>query len=115
MIKLNVKRDKHISFLVVFLFFVGGVTVEAQETFLFRDGLIANIPHRYGREALYTDELAYQLYTNSLKTPVEAAVIAKDDKGQPVSWKKISADSLGRLRAGRGGGFGRGSSYIYLV
>src|SRR5688572_3843533 len=113
MIKLNLKKYKSISFLALLLCMTGG-SLRAQETYTFKEGLIANMPHRYGREALYTDELAYQLYTNSLKTPVEAAVIAKDDKGQPVSWKKISADSLGRLRAGRGGGFGRGSSYIYL-
>ena len=45
----------------------------AQDTFFFNKGLVVNSPVRYGREALYMDELAYQLYTRTLKTPAEGS------------------------------------------
>ena len=87
----------------------------AQEQYIFKQGLIVNAGYRYGREALYKDELVWQLYNNKLKTPVDGAVMANNEKGEPVQWKAIAADSLGRLRSGRRGGFGRGGSYIYLT
>ncbi|MDO9375452.1 MAG: alpha/beta hydrolase-fold protein [Ferruginibacter sp.] len=115
MFDFNKYQDKLILSAIFLFFMFAQLPAQAQDTYLFKEGLIANIPHRYGREALYTDELAYQLYTNALKTPADGSVFKNDDKGQPIAWKKIAADSLGRLRVGRGGGFGRGSSYIYLT
>ena len=105
----NFKR----AFFVACIFF--STAAIGQQVHIFKQGLIANIHHSYGREALYADELAYQLYNNILQTPVEGAVIGKDDKGQPVTWKAVVADSLNRLRLGSGRGFGRGGSYIYLT
>lgn len=104
----------------------------AQEVF-FKNGLIANLPSRYGREAVYSDELAYRLYTKTLKTPVAGDTIGATDRGQAIVWQRIEADSTNRLRvqggafrggapAGPGvtpgtirGGLGAGGSYIYLT
>lgn len=99
----------------------------------FKQGLIANLPSRYGREAVYSDELAYRLYTGALKTPVAGDTIGRNERGQAIVWQPIEADSTLRLRlhsgAGRGGapagpgvtagairgGLGAGGSYIYLT
>jgi pimeloyl-ACP methyl ester carboxylesterase len=99
----------------------------------FDKGLIANLPSRYGREAVYSDELAYQLYTHTLKTPIAGDTIGFTEKGQAIVWQPIEADSTNRLRlrgsAARGGapagpgvtpgavrgGLGAGGSYIYLT
>jgi poly(3-hydroxybutyrate) depolymerase len=89
---------------------------------------------RYGREAVYTDPLAYQLYTNTLKQPNDGAVFGVDEQGQPIKWLPVTADSLNRLRlrgnfrgnggapAGPGvvtgsirGGIGGGGGYAYLT
>ncbi|MDF2188109.1 prolyl oligopeptidase family serine peptidase [Paraflavitalea sp. CAU 1676] len=104
----------------------------AQEVF-FKNGLIANLPSRYGREAVYSDELAYRLYTGTLKTPVAGDTIGTTERNQPIVWMPIEADSTNRLRvrggnfrggapAGPGvtpgairGGLGAGGSYIYLT
>ncbi|MDQ3277838.1 MAG: alpha/beta hydrolase-fold protein [Bacteroidota bacterium] len=90
----------------------------SQEVYYFKSGLVASVPSRYGREALYTDALAYQLYTKTLKTPAEGAVWGKADNGEDIVWQRVVADSANRLfrRGGRGGGggFGRGG-YIYLT
>ncbi len=90
----------------------------AQDTFFFNKGLVVSSPVHYGREALYMDELAYQLYTGTSKTPAEGSVFMNDDKGQPVAWRSVSADSLHRFRpgggSGVGGGRGRGPGYLYL-
>lgn len=92
----------------------------SQEVYHFTKGLVATIPNRYGREALYTDMLAYQLYTNSVKTPVEGAIWGKAENGEDIVWQPVSGDSANRLfrrsttGRGGGGGFGRGG-YMYLT
>ncbi|HEX8313690.1 MAG TPA: alpha/beta hydrolase-fold protein [Flavisolibacter sp.] len=89
----------------------------AQDVYHFKNALVASVPSRYGREALYTDRLAYQLYTKTLKTPAEGAVWGKGENGEDIVWQPVVADSANRLfrRGARGsGGFGRGG-YLYLT
>ncbi|RPD39968.1 prolyl oligopeptidase family serine peptidase [Chitinophaga barathri] len=95
--------------------------VFSQDTWHFKNGLVVTSPQRYGREAIYTDLLAYRLYTHQLKTPVDGAVFEKGEDGQPQTWQAVTADSANRLfrRGGRGGAgrginFGRGG-YFYLT
>lgn len=109
------------------------VVAQEQEIY-FTKGLIANLPSRYGREAVYSDELAYRLYTGTLPTPVAGDTIGRNERGQAMVWQPIEADSTYRLRprggfGGRGGapagpgvtpgavrgGLGAGGSYIYLT
>jgi len=91
-------------------------TATSQNIHYFKTGLIASVPNRYGREAIYMDELAYQLYSNTLKKPVEGAASASSGSGQAISWQPVIADSLNRLRGRQGGFGGRGmSSYMYLT
>ncbi len=93
----------------------------SQETYYFTNGLGASVPARYGREALYTDQLAYQLYTNTLKTPVQGASFGINDQGENITWQLVKTDSLHRFRPTRifgvqGGFTGRGSAgYLYLT
>ncbi|RYY21737.1 MAG: alpha/beta hydrolase [Chitinophagaceae bacterium] len=99
-----------------FVFFLGAFSLSAQDTFYFKKGLVVNAPVRYGREALYMDELAWQLYQGSLKSPADGVTFMNDEKNEPVKWKSVIADSANRLRGG-GGGFGpgrRGPTYLYL-
>ena len=122
------------------LLLMGG-TASAQSTapapgadFQFTKGLMALTGSRYGREAVYTDPLAYQLYTNTLKQPGDGSVFGVDEQGQPIKWLSVTADSLNRLRLrgnGRGnggapagpgvvtgslrGGIGGGGGYAYLT
>lgn len=82
-----------------------------QTTYHFTKGLLLTAGSRYGREAIYTDPLAYKLYTNTLKRPVDGDSFDVNQRGQVIKWQAITADSLNRLR--RSGGFG-GGGYIYL-
>ncbi|HEX2534696.1 MAG TPA: prolyl oligopeptidase family serine peptidase, partial [Chitinophagaceae bacterium] len=69
------------------------------------------------REAVYTDPLAYQLYTRTLKTPAEGDAFGSVEKGEAPVWQPVTADTARRLMArgqGRGGGFGR-TGYLYLT
>ncbi len=87
--------------LLVISFFLFKVSF-AQDTFYFKKALSANGMHRYGREALYSDKLAYQLYTNTLKKPVEGEALGfNNNRGEAVKWQLITADSSNRFR-GRG-------------
>ena len=79
----------------------------SQPVYNFTKGLVAGVPSRYGREALYMDLLAYKLYSHTLQQPVEGETFATDDRGQALKWQAVTADSLNRLR-GRGGFGGRG-------
>lgn len=107
---------KLVCFFVAAVCFMQAFSQATDSIFHFTKGLFVNAPARYGREAIYTDALAYKLYTNTLRTPVEGENFGKDDKGQAMVWKAIVADSANRLfLRGQGrGGFGR-SGYIYLT
>lgn len=103
-------------------------------SYQFTKGLLALTGSRYGREAIYMDPLAYQLYTNTLKKPIEGAVFGQNAQGQDITWLTVTADSLNRIRPrngfrmGAGGpagpgispgsirnGIGNGGGYIYLT
>lgn len=84
----------------------------AQESYDFTKALSINSVHRYGREAIYADRLAYQLFTNTLKTPVAGSIFGTNDSGQTVEWKALEADSLKRFRSRS---FGGGGTYLYLT
>ncbi len=83
----------------------------AQDTAWLTKGLIIYNVHHYGREALYTDKLAYHLYNNTLSAPVAGNPSGiDDDNGKPLQWQSIETDSLKRFR-------GRmfGSGYVYFT
>lgn len=102
------------TLLFICLFLI--LTSSAQETYHFKKGLVAGTPNRYGREALYTDALAYQLITNTLKTPADGATFGTDENGEQIVWQTVEADSANRLfrRGMNRGAFGRGG-YMYLT
>ena len=92
-------------------------STSAQEVYHFTKGLAAHISSNYGREAIYTDPLAYQLYTNAIQKPVTGAAWGVDNRGETITWREVTADSANRLinrGTGRGMGFGR-SGYMYLT
>ena len=99
-------------FLVVICFFIFKNSF-AQEEYYFTKGLAVNGVHRYGREALYTDKLAYQLFSNTLKKPIEGGDLGiNNNRGEAVKWQLITADTGNRFR---GRGFGGGGGYIYFT
>ena len=107
-------NKKNIFFLLSFL--LAGC-IHAQQVDYFTKGLAVVTNSRYGREAIYTDPLAYQLYHNQLATPVEGAVFANEN-GQPVKWQNVTADTSNRLfirGMGRGLGMNRSGNYFYLT
>lgn len=108
--------------------------INRQTTHTFTKGLVALTESRYGREAIYTDPLAYKLYAGTLKSPKEGDVFGSDVQGRDIKWIAVQADSLNRLRwrgNGRGpggapagpgvvagslrGGIGGGGGYTYLT
>lgn len=113
------------SFLIFCLCFCGNVF--SQNVHHFTKGLMVNSGGRYGREAIYTDLLAWQLYNNSLKKPVENGIFGITGNGDTLTWRSISADSANRFRTMRwiatpqGNTFGnpgrvdRGTGYVYLT
>ena len=61
----------------------------AQDTVYFDKGFQVNGVQHYGREALYTDLLAFRMYSEKLLAPAAAEVLYKDEKGQPLVWKPV--------------------------
>jgi hypothetical protein len=82
----------------------------AQVVHHFEDGLGVGPAHQYGREALYTDQLAYQLYKGILAQPQDGTTLLKNAKGEDIKWRKVKADSTHRFR---GDSFSNG--YVYLT
>lgn len=84
--------------------------VYSQSVYHFEDGLGVGPCHQYGREALYTDQFAYQLYKGTLAKPQDGGLLLKGPKGEDIKWKKVKADSTHRFR---GDAFSNG--YVYLT
>jgi dienelactone hydrolase len=84
----------------------------SQDTVYFSKGLMVQAANRYGREAIYTDQLAHALYNQTLNKPVEGGSL--DEGNKNVKWQPVTTDSIHRFRMR--GGFGGGSaSYLYLT
>lgn len=96
--------------LPLFLLLLTATLAKGQTEHVFRSGLVVADCHRYGREAVVTDRLAYELYTGQLKKPVANGKLFTNDKGFDVEWKPIEVDSTGRFR-----GRALGNGYIYLT
>lgn len=64
----------------------------------FTSGLIAPFPSRYGREAVYSDELLHQVFSYKLASPKEGVQAGTNEEGQPIVWESMMLDSTGRLR-----------------
>ena len=104
---------KIISFCILLVFVT---TASAQQLHYFDKGLMVSGIGRYGREAIYTDLLAYQLYTNTLKTPVDGGSLGLNERNEQLIWQAITADSAHRLfNRNLGRGFGVRGGYIYLT
>jgi poly(3-hydroxybutyrate) depolymerase len=87
-----------------------------QEVHHFTEGLMITGVARYGREALYTDQFAYRMYTNTLTKPAAGDSFGVSQRGQGIKWQTVTADSLRRLRVRGGfGGLDGSGGYIYLT
>ena len=68
-------------------------TVFAQDTIHFTKALMVASNSRYGREAIYTDVLAWKMYNDSLSTPKLNGMFGINEKGDTIVWKDVNADS----------------------
>lgn len=73
-------------------------------------GLAVGLVGQYGRYAVPSDLLAWQMATGALAAPAEGVVVGKNDRGQEQSWKAVEANAEGFVqdRALSGG-------YLYVV
>ncbi len=113
-------RDCIVRYVIFTLLGLSGGSLAglAQNTYHFTEALSVPAGASYGREALYTDPLAWQLYSHTLQSPVVQGVFGAGAKGQNSSWQSLKADSLHRFHTrSPGGGFGAagGGSYLYLT
>ena len=85
------------------------VSVIAQQEHRFDSGLAISQVHRYGREAIVTDQLAYELFTRADYAPKAGDRLRSRD-GDDVAWEPIQVDSTGKFR-----GRSLSNGYIYLT
>ncbi len=84
--------------------------LSAQQRYPFTQGLISGPSHQYGRQALFTDPLAYQLYTGTMPAPVAGGSVPALEAGATNSWQPITADSAGIFK-----GHMINNGYLYLT
>jgi hypothetical protein len=72
-----------------------------------RDGLVCGLIGSYGRSAVPSDLLAWQIATGAFLTPKEGAVLGKDARGREQAWARAQAGDDGWIqnRALSGGYF----------
>ncbi|MFT2008479.1 alpha/beta hydrolase-fold protein [Pontibacter sp. 13R65] len=98
------------SWLLVFLFFTFYIHAKAQSSHQFTKGLVVENSHQYGREALYTDQLAYHLYGNTLKKPAEGKAAFNGTAGSEAIWRTMVVDSTTKFK-----GKELANGYLYLT
>jgi len=97
-------------FALIVLLVLSNITF-SQQIYHFTKGLYIQGLHHYGREALYSDSLAYRLYNHTLQKPIAGATFDKNSGGDAIVWREVNADSANRFRSRS---FGRGG-YLYLT
>ncbi|GAA0553533.1 carboxylesterase family protein [Chitinophaga japonensis] len=80
-----------------------------QERYVFNKGLISGPCHQYGRQAVFTDPLAWLLHGGQLPAPAENGLIPGAHSEQPLHWQGITADHAG-VFSGRA----MNNGYLYL-
>lgn len=83
---------------------------DAQSSIELSTGLVVPQCHRYGRDALVTDQLAYAMYSGQLKKPVAGGVLSGDSSHAALIWKAVGVDTAGRFR-----GDDLANAYLYLT
>jgi dienelactone hydrolase len=94
----------------VFLFALYCFTADGQSAYQFTKGLAVGPCHQYGREALIKDQLAYQLYSGSLKQPAAGQTLFSGDQGKAITWSSVTADMSGSIQ-----GEALSNGYLYLT
>ncbi|RDB07536.1 alpha/beta hydrolase-fold protein [Runella aurantiaca] len=86
----------------LYLLIFGGLFIVhfgfAQTAVPFKEGLAVGPCHQYGREAIYTDQLTYQLIRKTFQTPAEGKVFLTDAQGKEQKWQRITTDTSHRFR-----------------
>jgi len=113
MIRISAKRNStHTGMLTLLLAILLSPNFSiAQRTHHFTSGLTVSTGAHYGREAMYTDAIAYQLYTKTINQPKEGSVFGKDDKGNEQRWTRIEADTAGKFRRS----WRAAANYVYFT
>ena len=101
--------QKFISIVSLLLSCLVVVGSNGQEKYVFQEGLAIGNVHQYGREALYSDGLAYQRYSAAVK-PVAGETFSFAEGNKKSTWTAVKADSLGNFRSPA-----LGSGYLYLT
>jgi predicted esterase len=82
----------------------------AQTTHAFTEGLAVGPCHQYGREAIYKDQLTYQLIHKTFAAPAEGKTFLTDAQGKELKWQRVSADTAKRFRHAS-----LSNGYLYLT
>jgi len=83
---------KQLKWLLFILLTLNSQLVNSQETFHFTQGLFIPGIHHYGREAIYTDSLAFQLYNQTLEKPSLGNMFWTGTNQSSKSWRQINAN-----------------------
>ena len=65
----------------------------SQDTIPLTKALALKDAYHYGREAVYTDVVAYKLFSNTLQQPSASQLFDINDKGDTLVWEAATADS----------------------
>jgi dienelactone hydrolase len=112
----SVRFAKRVSLWLVALF-VFLANASSQDVYVVKQALAAKTGYNYGREAVYTDKLAYLLFDGQFKQPADGEQITLPGTDSVVSWQAINADSAGNLtlRVSRRDFLRGGGTYFYFT
>ena len=101
---------KNNKWIILLFFSVFSFSALAQDVHQFTKGLALGSSHQYGREALYSDLLAHQLYSGKLRKPTEGTVAFTGKSGKPSAWKALTANPENKFKDST-----LANGYLYLT
>ena len=104
------KKNQFSLFFIFLLVQISAFSQKASsKTYVFTEGLAIGNVNKYGREALYKDELLYTLINAGLK-PLAGQPLTGSAEKTSNNWSLVKGDSTGTFRSSS-----LGSGYLYLV
>lgn len=90
------KKNKWLLLLPLLAF---SISLKAQDVHQFKNALVAQDCHQYGREALYTDQLAYALNKADFRKDGAGPLPFTHRDGEPGVWKEIKVNEEDKFKA----------------
>jgi hypothetical protein len=85
-------QNRYSGYRLIILLLIVSIPAYSQTIVQLKKGLIVTDAHQYGREAMFKDRLAFEIYNTTLATPAAGQTAFTNEKGEAKKWVEIEAN-----------------------